>query len=108
MEAQLRIESVWRYPVKSMRGEPLEQAFAGFSGIYGDRWCAIVSSGLIKGFPYLTAREKAPVLLCQPVYRYPEWMTQPPNLVEAEALGPRVTPLYGEAADAGLDAIHVI
>ena len=32
-----RIESLWRYPVKSMRGEELDEAFVGFSGVYGDR-----------------------------------------------------------------------
>ena len=31
------VDSLWRYPVKSMRGEELAQAFIGFSGIYGDR-----------------------------------------------------------------------
>ena len=32
-----KIQSLWRYPVKSMRGEELPEAFAGFPGIYGDR-----------------------------------------------------------------------
>jgi len=32
-----RVESVWRYPVKSMRGEQLESAFVSFAGVYGDR-----------------------------------------------------------------------
>ncbi len=27
-----RVESLWRYPVKSMRGQELESAFAGFTG----------------------------------------------------------------------------
>jgi uncharacterized protein YcbX len=31
------VESVWRYPVKSMRGEAMVEIFAGFSGVYGDR-----------------------------------------------------------------------
>ncbi len=31
------VESLWRYPVKSMRGEELRDAFVGFSGAYGDR-----------------------------------------------------------------------
>ena len=26
------VDSLWRYPVKSMRGEELEEAFVGFSG----------------------------------------------------------------------------
>jgi MOSC domain-containing protein len=32
-----KVESLWRYPVKSMRAEELEEAFFGFSGVYGDR-----------------------------------------------------------------------
>ena len=32
-----KVESLWRYPVKSMRGEELSEAFVGFAGIYGDR-----------------------------------------------------------------------
>src|SRR5262245_58970273 len=47
------INSLWRYPVKSMRGEQLDQAFAGFAGIYGDRIYAFHSSGAPPGFPYL-------------------------------------------------------
>lgn len=31
------VESLWRYPVKSMRGEEIQQSFLGFSGVYGDR-----------------------------------------------------------------------
>jgi uncharacterized protein len=50
-----KVDSLWRYPVKSMRGEELDEAFAGFSGIYGDRLFAFKSSASPKGFPYLTA-----------------------------------------------------
>ena len=39
------VESLWRYPVKSMRGEQLEKVFLGFLGIYGDRLYAFQSSG---------------------------------------------------------------
>jgi len=39
-----RVETLWRYPVKSMRGESLPEMFAGFSGIYGDRLFAFRSS----------------------------------------------------------------
>ena len=52
-----RVESVWRYPVKSMRGEQLPEIFAGFAGVYGDRLFAFKSSATPVGFPYLTGRE---------------------------------------------------
>jgi hypothetical protein len=38
------VDGIWRYPVKSMRGEELGEAFVGFSGVYGDRLYAFKSS----------------------------------------------------------------
>jgi hypothetical protein len=32
-----RLESVWRYPVKSMPGEALPEAYVSFAGVLGDR-----------------------------------------------------------------------
>jgi len=32
-----RLESVWRYPIKSMRGESLPEAYVSFAGVLGDR-----------------------------------------------------------------------
>jgi uncharacterized protein YcbX len=98
-----RVESLWRYPVKSMRGEPLTEAFAGFSGIYGDRVYAIKSTGAAAGFPYLTSREQEIMLLYQPAFKHPDRMLRPPNLDEAEALGPGVTPVYAAASDTALE-----
>ena len=98
-----RVESLWRYPVKSMRGEELQQAFVGFPGIYGDRVYAFRSSAAPKGFPYLTAREQGQMLRCRPVFRHRDRMAAPPNLAEAEALAPGVTPLYAEGADMMVD-----
>lgn len=91
-----RVESLWRYPVKSMRGEELQEAYVGFPGIYGDRLYAFHSSAAPKGFPYLTGREQGQMILYRPGYRYPEQMTRPGNLAEAEALAPGLTPVYPE------------
>jgi uncharacterized protein YcbX len=98
-----RVESVWRYPVKSMRGEQLDEAFVGFGGVYGDRVYAFRSSAAPKGFPYLTGREQQRMLLYQPVYRDPKQMAKPPNLAEAEAIGSGITPVYPDAAHILLD-----
>jgi uncharacterized protein YcbX len=64
-----RIESLWRYPVKRMRGEVLEQVFLGFSGVYGDRLYAFQSAKAPKGFPHHTAREQEELLLFTPRFR---------------------------------------
>jgi uncharacterized protein len=97
------VESLWRYPVKSMRGEQLQTAFLGFPGIYGDRLYAFQSSGARKGFPYLTGREQHQLLLCRPRFRDPEAMAKPANLAEAAALAPGVTPMYATAFELAVE-----
>lgn len=94
-----KIESLWRYPVKSMRGEELKEAFVGFPGIYGDRLYAFRSSAAPKGFPWFTAREQEAMLSYRPRYRYPERTVKPSNLAQAEAMGSGLTPVYGDLQD---------
>jgi uncharacterized protein YcbX len=98
-----KVESLWRYPVKSMRGEELREAFVGFPGIYGDRLYAFCSSAAPKGFPWLTAREQEAMLLYRPKYRDPERAAKPGNLAEAEAIGSGLTPVYANFSDLMLD-----
>src|SRR5882724_9986664 len=82
-----RVDSLWRYPVKSMRGEELDEAFAGYPGVYGDRLFAFKSSASPAGFPYFTAREQRRLLQYRPRFRYPDKATRPVNLTEADSLG---------------------
>src|SRR5207249_10679888 len=96
-----KVDSVWRYPVKSMRGEELDEAFAGFSGIYGDRLFAVRSSASAKGFPYLTAREQNRLLQCRPHFRYPDKAARPINLTEAESMG--TNPVSADAPELMVD-----
>lgn len=97
------VESLWRYPVKSMRGEALPEAFAGFSGILGDRLYAVHNPAAPKAFPYLTARGRNDMLLYRPFFRDPGHTVLPSNLAEAEALGPGVTPLYPSQDELAVD-----
>jgi uncharacterized protein YcbX len=98
-----RVESVWRYPVKSMRGEQLPEIFAAFAGVYGDRLFAFKSTVTPAGFPYLTGREAHQMLLYRPRFRYPEKAAKPANLAEAEVLSPILNPVSGDPADLALD-----
>lgn len=50
-----RIEALFRYPVKSMRGEVLDAAALGWHGIEGDRRLALRRLEEQGGFPWLTA-----------------------------------------------------
>jgi len=103
MSAVGKVDSLWRYPVKSMRGEELEEAFLGFSGVYGDRLFAFRSSASPKSFPYLTGREQEELLLYRPRFRHPDKAVKPPNLSEAESIAPGINPLFADAADLAID-----
>ena len=98
-----KVESLWRYPVKSMRGEELQQSYLGFSGVYGDRLYAFHDKSAPEGFPFLTGREQEQMLLYQPSFRHPNHAASPPNLAEAEANEPGLTPVYAETADLAVD-----
>ena len=97
------VESLWRYPVKSMSGEAVTEAFMGFSGFYGDRCYAFKNSAARQGFPYLNANVQQQMLLYHPRFRYPERAAQPPNLIEAMNIAPGVTPANAEPEDMLLD-----
>jgi len=54
-----RVVALWRYPVKSMGAEPLEEVEVSWHGLAGDRRWAFVRGGLERsGFPWLTIRER--------------------------------------------------
>lgn len=99
------VESLWRYPVKSMRGEEMTESFMGFSGFYGDRCFAIKNSAARKGFPYLNANIQQQMLRYRPQFRRPERAITPPNLIEAMSIAPGVTPANGDTEDMILDVV---
>jgi uncharacterized protein YcbX len=89
-----RLESVWRYPVKSMPGESLSEAYVDFAGVLGDRLYAVHHATAPKSFPFLTARSRKEMLRFRPRFRRPELTLAPGNLTEAETRGPGLTPLF--------------
>jgi uncharacterized protein YcbX len=67
-----RVVQLWRYPVKSMAGEPLEAADVYWHGLAGDRRYAFVRPGLERsGFPWLTIRERPDLVGYRPRFRDP-------------------------------------
>ena len=97
------VDGLWRYPVKSMRGEELEEAFVGFPGVYGDRYFAFKSTASPKGFPYLTGREQERLLQYRPRFRHPEKAAGPPNLAEAERIAPGINPANADPKELHMD-----
>jgi len=97
------VESLWRYPVKSMRGEPLQHAYIGYAGVYGDRLYAFHSTTARPVLPYLTGRVLEEMLLYQPRFRHPERAAHPPNLAEAHSIPPGANPIPADPADLIVD-----
>jgi uncharacterized protein YcbX len=97
------VESLWRYPVKSMRGEELDELFAGYAGVYGDRLFAFESSAAPKAFPFFTGREQRQMIRYRARFRNPEKAARPVNLVEAESMPPGVNPVSATPAELAID-----
>jgi hypothetical protein len=65
------VEALFRYPVKSMSGEPLEVADLGWHGLDGDRRLAFRRVDDRCGFPWLTASKLPDLILFSPQRRGP-------------------------------------
>ncbi len=64
-----RVVALWRYPVKSMAGEPLEAADVSWHGLAGDRRWAFIRAGLERSnFPWLTIRERPEMSAFRPSF----------------------------------------
>jgi uncharacterized protein YcbX len=97
------VESLWRYPVKSMRGEELDEVFAGYAGVYGDRLFAFESSASPKGFPFFTGRDQRQMIRYRARFRDPEKAARPVNLSEAQKLGSGVNPISAGVSELMID-----
>jgi uncharacterized protein YcbX len=64
-----QVEAIFRYPVKSMRGEPLEAANLGWHGLDGDRRLAFRRMDSHSDFPWLTASKLPDLILFTPYRR---------------------------------------
>ena len=64
-----QVEAIFRYPVKSMRGEPLDAANLGWHGLDGDRRLAFRRMDNRSDFPWLTAGKLPELILFTPLGR---------------------------------------
>lgn len=65
------VEALFRYPVKSMRGERLDDANMGWHGLDGDRRLAFRRRDDQNGFPWLTATKLPELIRFAPQRRGP-------------------------------------
>lgn len=97
------IESIWRYPVKSMRGETLNEIFVSFAGLMGDRLYGIVNGDGNPAFPWYTILDYEELLLYQPRYKNHSATLQPKNLAAAREMPPGINPLYPDKQQFGVE-----
>lgn len=102
-----RVAGLWRYPVKSMAGEPLEEVEASWNGLAGDRRWAFVRGGLERsGFPWLTIRERPTMGHYRPRFAEPgrrdasATLVRTPSGAELDVLDPALAAELGEGARA--------
>lgn len=62
-----QIKAIFRYPVKSMAGVPLDRVGLGWHGLNGDRRFAFRRLADQSGFPWLTASRLPELLLYKPI-----------------------------------------
>ena len=92
------VEALFRYPVKSMRGESVDHIDLGWHGLDGDRRLALRRVGDRAGFPWLTATKVPELILYAP--QRAETGTLPTHVRTPDG---RDLELFGEelAADVG-------
>lgn len=98
------VAALFRYPVKSMSGEPLEVADVGWHGLDGDRRLAFRRADTRGGFPWLTASKLPELILFAPHWREPASNGQLPSHVrtpDGEDLA-----IFGEELDAEVSRRH--
>jgi uncharacterized protein len=77
-----RVAALWRYPVKSMSGEPLDEVEVSWHGLAGDRRWAFIRPDLVKsGFPWLTMRERPDMGRFVPRFLEPDRPDASPTVV---------------------------
>ena len=77
-----RVVGLWRYPVKSMAGEPLAEVDVSWHGFAGDRRWAFIREGMPQsGFPWLTLRERGDMSHYRPSFLDPTRPDESPTIV---------------------------
>lgn len=81
-----RVVGLWRYPVKSMGGEPLDEAEVSWHGLAGDRRWAFVRDDVPQsGFPWLTLRERPDMGDYRPFFVEPDRPDQSATVVRTQS-----------------------
>ena len=98
------VEAIFRYPVKSMRGERLDSAELGWHGLDGDRRVAFRRTNDRSGFPWLTASKLPDLLRYTPHRREDGAQEELPTHIRTP--DGEVMPVFGEDLAAEVARLH--
>lgn len=107
------VEALFRYPVKSMRGERLDAASVDWHGIVGDRRMALRRLNDNSGFPWLTASKLPELILFTPRRPSPGGDAALPTHVrtpegdELEISGPELAADVGRRLGSPVQMMHM-
>lgn len=107
------VEALFRYPVKSMRGELLESVDLGWHGLDGDRRLAFRRPGDRNGFPWLTATKLPELIRFAPQRRGPAVTGNLPTHVrtpegeELAVFGPELATEIGRRLGSPVEMVHL-
>jgi uncharacterized protein YcbX len=94
-----RVAALWRYPVKSMAGEELEEVDVSWHGLAGDRRYAFVREGVERsGFPWLTIRERSDMWHYVPRIDGDRTLVRTPSGDELDVIDPALAAELGHGA----------
>jgi len=91
------IESIWRYPVKGMRGEEIPYVYTAFSGLMGDRIYGVIAADGHPAFPWHTGRDQEEFVLYNAKYKSGDDLLLPKDIDAFEDMAPGVNPVYPDA-----------
>jgi len=108
-----QVETIYRYPVKSMGGESLVVADLGWHGLDGDRRLAFRRADDRGGFPWLTASKLPELILFAPQRRGPTLGGDLPTHVrtpegeELEVFGRELAAEVGRRHGSAVEMMHL-
>jgi len=105
------VKALYRYPVKSMRGESLTESNIYWYGLDGDRRYAFVRGDVHSSFPWLSARQVADMLRYIPQFTNPDDVVNSPLMVKTpngRLLSITSPDLLAELTEAYGGAAHLI
>jgi len=92
------IESIYRYPVKGMRGEEIPHTYTAFTGLMGDRVYGVVAADGSPGHPWHTGRDYEEFILNTPRFVMNDDVLLPPTLDATYGEWPQgIDPIYPDS-----------